>query len=164
MINAKAGKDDVEARGGNDEVDLGPGNDEANGGNGSDLLLGGRGADRFSGSNGPDVIRGGPGDEREIVPKTRARRGTPIPGFFTFMFGDSGNDKIYGNDGRDFMEGEEGEDLMIGGRGADYLNAVDDNKKGEVDRLRCGKGQDRYSAAPEDKVAASCETEVKLDA
>jgi Ca2+-binding RTX toxin-like protein len=159
VITAKAGSDYVEALEGNDKVDLGPGNDEVTAEKGADELFGGRGSDRFSGSFGPDVMHGGPGDEREVL---TGRRGGPIPGFFTFMFGDTGNDKIYGEGGRDFMEGEEGADLMSGGRGADFLDAIDDDDGG-VDRLRCGKGRDRYTAGPEDSVSASCEIEIKLD-
>ena len=158
VVTAKGGKDFVDVLAGNDKVDLGRGNDETAGGAGEDLLLGGPGNDRFSGGDQADVIHGGPGDDREVI---SARRGGPIPGFFTHLFGDAGNDRIYGDDGRDFMEGEEGADRLFGGRGGDFLDALDDDT-GQVDRLKCGKGRDRYLAGPEDIVGASCEVEVDL--
>ncbi len=157
VIKAKAGTDFVDAGAGRDEVDLGPGRDEVNGDSGRDLLLGGRGVDRFSGGDQADVIHGGPGDDREIL----TARGGAIPGIFTHLFGDPGDDKIYGDEGKDYMEGEEGADTLIGGTGADVLDAVDDDDD-SVDRLRCGKGKDRYLANPEDIVKADCETEVKV--
>ncbi len=167
-INGSNFKDDIRALAGDDALFGNLADDILRGGIGRDLLseeeepsedrlLGGKGGDYLEGGLQADVLRGGAGDERE----QGLMRGDPLPDFYVVsMFGDPGNDTLAGGSGNDSMEGEEGRDKMSGGAGSDYLDAIDDDPPGTRDKLKCGKGFDRFRARPEDEVADDCEKRV----
>jgi RTX calcium-binding nonapeptide repeat (4 copies) len=87
-------------------------------------------------------------------------------------FGGPGNDAIQGADGRDYLYGEEGGDSLFGGvgpdgiypsQGEDDVRAGDGDDRvyaptdGSVDRIYCGKGDDRVVSGKEDRIAKDCE-------
>jgi Ca2+-binding RTX toxin-like protein len=81
------------------------------------------------------------------------------------VLGGTGNDTLDAGDGRDLVLGGPGDDTLTGGlgvdlirgeRGADTIFAQD----GDVDYVRCGPGEDSYTADPKDFVARDCENDI----
>jgi Ca2+-binding RTX toxin-like protein len=110
-------------------------------------------AERLTGTDGPDFISGSSGDDRiaggAADDLLRGRGGDDR------ISGDAGDDGQNGNKGKDRLFGNSGQDLLRGGRGDDYINAID---KGEVDRVRCGRGNDdRAFVDRRDRVGGGCE-------
>ena len=167
-MNGSNFEDDIRGLAGDDGLFGNGADDILRGGSGQDFLsedddlsedrlLGGADDDYLEGGFRADVLRGGAGDERQ----QGLLRGAPGPAFYKVsMFGDPGNDTLAGGSGDDSMEGEEGRDKMSGGSGSDYLDAIDDDTPGARDKLKCGKGFDRFRARAEDDVADDCEKRV----
>lgn len=81
------------------------------------------------------------------------------------VFGGHGNDTILAGEGRDWISGGTGDDeitpgphpdVIHAGRGNDSVFAVD----GAIDRVRCGRGVDFYTADPQDRIAPDCENDI----
>jgi RTX calcium-binding nonapeptide repeat (4 copies) len=81
------------------------------------------------------------------------------------VLGGNGDDTIDTGEGRDLALGGTGHDRITGGphpddihagRGDDTIHALD----GAVDRVRCGPGEDSYTADPQDRIARDCENDI----
>ena len=81
------------------------------------------------------------------------------------VLGGNGNDTLDAGDGRDLVLGGPGDDILTGGlgvdlirgeRGSDTIFAAD----GNVDYVRCGPGEDSYTADSKDFVARDCENDI----
>lgn len=139
----------IEARGGRDVVDAGKGNDTVSGGDGNDLLAGGMdrdivkgngGHDRLFGGSQSDRLFGGAGDDRVLGGTSRDRAA-----------GGSGDDDIAGQAGRDRLRGDAGDDTLNGGGGGDTLNGGTG-----ADRLLGRSGNDRiHGANGDDRIAGN---------
>ena len=100
---------------------------------GDDCASGGAGADRVSGEGGRDRVSGNSGNDR--------------------LFGGAGRDRVIGGSGRDRLSAGGGRNRLSGGGGNDRIGARND----QVDRIRCGAGNDRVTADLNDRVARDCE-------
>ena len=72
-----------------------------------------------------------------------------------------GNDTVHGDDGNDTLKGKKGTDTLFGDLGDDVINSKGDGKKGGIDAVFCGDGNDVVSADKNDvvnDVVADCET------
>jgi Ca2+-binding RTX toxin-like protein len=134
-------------------VILGDGTDETlEGGDKRDKILGRGGDDELFGYGMADLLRGGTGDDT--------------------LWGGDGRDKLHGGPDADILNGEAGNDVMRGGKGADILDGGDGRdlvaggpgndkfyvQDGEVDKVRCGRGDDEVvEADPEDRLGKGCE-------
>jgi hypothetical protein len=101
-----------------------------------DLIIGLGGDDTLDAGDRRDVVVGGPGND-------------------TITGGDQ-NDRLVGGPGDDIIEGGDGRDVIRAGRGDDTVLAAD----GRRDWVRCGLGEDEYTADRFDRVARNCETEL----
>jgi Ca2+-binding RTX toxin-like protein len=115
------------------------GDDYLNGHSDADVLWGNEGDDRLDGDHSPDMLLGGPGNDT--------------------LWGNSGNDRLWGGLGRDSLFGDwtvnqpdDGDDVILS------IEA-----DGEVDVIRCGSGNDRVVARPNDHVLEpGCERVVRI--
>jgi len=80
-----------------------------------------------------------------------------------YLFGDTGDDVLYGGDGDDtyIWGGDKGADVLHGGEGDDILHSEVQEGDTRPNRLYCGKGKDKYTAAKFDYVDNSCEKKWK---
>ena len=80
-----------------------------------------------------------------------------------YLFGDTGDDVLYGGDGDDtyIWGGDKGADVLHGGEGDDILHSEVQEGDTRPNRLYCGKGKDKYTAAKFDDVDNSCEKKWK---
>ena len=76
-----------------------------------------------------------------------------------YLFGDTGDDVLYGGDGDDtyIWGGDKGADVLHGGEGDDILHSEVQEGDTRPNRLYCGKGKEKYTAAKFDYVDNSCE-------
>jgi Ca2+-binding RTX toxin-like protein len=103
-----------------------------------DRIVGLGGDDALDAGDRNDLVRGGTGDDT--------------------MNGGDGNDILTGGPVDDVITGGAGRDIIRAGSGADTIYAED----GQRDWIRCGPGEDKYTADRFDRVAADCETDITL--
>ena len=139
LIRGGSGGDLIEGEEGNDRLNGGDGTDFINGGKGRDRIFGGNDTDFLFGGRGKDTINAGAGDD---VAFGEGGRDT--------VFGGEGNDELSGGGGNDTVIGGIGDDRVSGDRGDDTLIGVDSAVaafgfgKGEIDRLKGGRGRDTF--------------------
>lgn len=109
---------------------------------GADVLSGTGGDDRLTGKGGNDRLNGRGGDD--LLTGDAGR---------DVLNGGAGDDTLLGGSGADRLTGGPGTDVFVGGSGNDTINARD----GRAERVTCGRGRDRVTADPADRVAGDCE-------
>jgi Ca2+-binding RTX toxin-like protein len=110
-----------------------PGVDTMIGSSAGDRLLGLGGDDHLTGRLARDCVIGGIGNDD--------------------VRGGRGADTLQGRADADVLSGGAGRDRIRGGQGDDVIHARD----GQIDDIRCGLGQDRVTADPEDQLSG-CES------
>ena len=113
--------------------------------------------DAVVGGNATDVLR--------AAPRARSRaRGARLEGRGgdDTLEGSGAADELRGGGGDDVLTSGDGPDLLVGGAGRDELSAgagagIVDARRGGVDDVRCGPGEDSASAAGADTVHSDCE-------
>ena len=129
-----------------------PGADVLVGTSGDDVVCALGGDDRVRGRGGDDVLFGSTGDDRLAGGPGKDR-----------LFGFSGANRLGGGVGRDFLQGGSGPDVFSGGPGSDLVDYRDrtsslrvsigsgandgtrgegDDVRGDVERVRGGRGDD----------------------
>ena len=129
------------------------GNDLLRGTSGDDVICGRGGADKIIGLGGDDILRGGPGPDT-IYGGSGDDRVVGGPGDDK-LFGQGGDDVVRGDSGADTLIGGGGDDLLGGAQGDDLIRATDSITN--IDRVRCGAGDDLLLADGTDRVRADCE-------
>jgi RTX calcium-binding nonapeptide repeat (4 copies)/WD40-like Beta Propeller Repeat len=129
-------------------------NKSARGSSGGDLMYGNVGHERLYGGAGRDCIRGQAGNDHIYGgggdDKLWGGAGSDL------IAGGSGNDTIYGESGNDRINPGPGRNTVSGGAGNDVINAANRSR----DTVNCGRGSDKATADPTDKLRG-CER-VKL--
>lgn len=144
---APGDRDLIIALRGDDVVDAGDRSDLIHGDGGNDTIVAGPGMDRVHGGPGDDSIVAGDGWDR-----VHGGRGADV------IDGGPGLDRLHGGPGPDTIVGGTGPDIIDAGPGDDSVDVVD----GRRDLVRCGPGNDSVKADPQDRVARSCETVVRV--
>jgi CSLREA domain-containing protein len=158
VIRAFAGDDRLRAIEGRDCLFGDDGNDLAKGGGAVDLVEGGAGTDRLKGQGGADTLVGG--DDADNVNGDDGKDTISGDEGSDKLGGNQGNDRITGGSGNDRIRLGVGKDRVRAGSGSDRVGAVDALK----DKINCGGGDDRAIVDPIDRVSASCEEVVVVQA
>jgi Ca2+-binding RTX toxin-like protein len=147
-----------------------PGNDTITAGNGRDTIWGLGGDDMINAGNGEDVIYAGgtctagisSGDYPDGLPGSAYCENTIDPGNDTITAG-NGRDTIYGAGGTNTINVGNGRDTIYAGGGPDTITVGTGRgtiyaQNGQVDHIRCKKGNKYTVYADAGDVVTGCRT------